>query len=167
MAFRIAASGASPLNSILPFRRPTPSSLHGAPRSTGAGVAFIFSYRSRKTGTSVAGSPISNVRASGQSDSIVPPALRMARSAPSRPFSFPVRLRISISARKQKSAPPQYVRPHVGVKSSRDRQVAPILAGACRQDRPTLSGVKSPGYFGSFLTLNPLQILPRRRKIRF
>ena len=42
MALRIAARGATSLNSILPLRRATPSSFHNAFRSTGAGVAFIL-----------------------------------------------------------------------------------------------------------------------------
>ncbi len=47
-----------------------------------------------------------------------PPASRIPRSASSNPFLFFVCLRISTSATKQNSAPPQYVRPHVCVWSN-------------------------------------------------
>src|SRR5208282_20627 len=118
IARRTALIGASSFNTtVLPLAS-MPNSFHIAGRSTCTGLSFHSEYSFSKTSNPTAWSPILNVFSISQSWRMSPPASRIPRSASSNPFLFLVCFRISTSATKQKSAPPQYVLPQVCVWSS-------------------------------------------------
>src|SRR5579859_6858993 len=120
IARRIAASGASLFKVTVAPSAPTstPSSFHIAGKSTCTGLAFHSAYNFSITSKLTAWSPVFRAFSKSQSSRISPPASSTPCSASSNPFLFFVCLRISTSATKQKSAPPQYVRPQVCVWSS-------------------------------------------------
>src|SRR5580693_1312042 len=114
-ARRTPLIGASSFNTTVPPFASTPNCFHIGSKSTCIGVSFHTAYNFSSTSTPVALSPISKAFSIVQSSLMFPPASRIPRSASSNPFLLLVCFRICTSATKPKSAPPQYVRPHVCV----------------------------------------------------
>ena len=87
---------------------------------------------------------------------MVPPWATTARSASCKPFWLWVWRRISTSATRQKSAPPQYVRPQVWVRS---RPASPVSGKPCHISRTmspqTCSGFSHP-IFARAIALNAI-----------